>query len=158
MERLFSAYGVEAFSDHNEVGETDTTVVNDCIVQAKEEIDRFALMRYSETGLASSSLINRWATTLATYFLCLRRGNPIIDSLKSEFDRIMEVLEKVATGATGGILPGVPLRGDLRPSMSNLQVDRRYRHSTIRVTRANSTDAPTVLTQDHLNEPPVLYD
>lgn len=158
IERLFSIYGVTAFSDHDEEGQTDTDVVDDCIDQATEEINRFAMQRYSAEGLATSTLINRWCTVLATVFLCQRRGNPVPESLQDEFARIMEALVAVATGAVGGILPGVPLRGNLRPGMSNLQVDRRYRHSTVRRIHVNSTDTPSVLKENRLNEGPAVFD
>lgn len=158
MERLFSVYGLTAFSDHEETGVIDEDVIDDCINHATEEINRFAMVRYSAAGLATSSLINGWCTMLAVVFLCHHRGNPVPESLQREFERIMEALVAVATGGVGGYLPGVALRADMRPSMSNLQIDRRYRHSTARVVKVNSTDQTTVLGQNEVNEIPIVYD
>lgn len=151
MIRLFSQYGVTAFSDHDADGVDDEGVADDCINQATEEIRGYAWMWYSDTQLATSTLVNRWATTLAVFFLCQRRGNPVPDSLQAEALRIFELLQKVAEGNYR--IPGLALRGDLRPSMSNVTIDRRYPVSTVRVTRPNSTDAPTTLTQDESHQP-----
>jgi phage gp36-like protein len=146
VRRLFSAHGVTAFADHDQDGESDAEVVNDCINQACEEINLYAQQRYTPAQLATSTLIARWTTTLACYFLCLRRGNPVPASIEGEFTRILSKLEQIALGSLA--LPGIALRDDMRPSMSNLTVDRRYPQSRIRVTPNNSTDAPTRLTQD----------
>lgn len=150
MERLLSAYGVTAFADHDRDGVADDGVADDCINQATEEIRGFAWMWYSDAQLATSTLVNRWATVLSCHFLCTRRGNGPPESLQAEFQRIFDLLQRVADGTYR--IPGLALRGDFRPSMSNVAVDRRYPHSTIRVTRHNSTDAPTTLTQDQANE------
>jgi len=152
MSRLFASYGVTAFADHDESGTADTGVTDDCISQASEEIDMYALQLYAAASLATSALINRWATVMAVYFLCMRRGNGIPESIAAEFDRIMAMLLKVADGTLK--LPGVAMDGDLRPSFSNLKVDRRYRDSRIRVRRSVSTDAPSVLSQDFATDPP----
>jgi phage gp36-like protein len=146
VRRLFSVYGVVAFADHDEDGQSDAEVVNDCINQACEEINLYAQQWYTPALLATSTLVNRWCTQLSLYFLCLRRGNQPPQSVADEFARIMARLEMIATGALK--LPGIALRDDMRPSMSNLRVDRRYPTSRIRVTPNNSTDAPTRLTQD----------
>ncbi|MCI0333551.1 MAG: DUF1320 domain-containing protein [Planctomycetes bacterium] len=148
MQRLFSVYGVTAHADHDADGVSDSGVVDDCINQATEEIRFYLWKNYSDAALTTSTLVNRWATTLAVYFLCLRRGNPVPDSLLAEFQRIMELL------ASGQPIPNLPLRGDLRPTMSNVEIDRRYYRNKIRVTRPNSTDAATTLTQHEATEVP----
>ena len=138
--------GVRNWADHDEDGTGDTGVVDDAINQATEEIFLFAGKRYTAVRLAASKLINGWAITLAGFFLSQSRGNSPPESLEAEFVRIMARLERVGSGADS--LPGVPMRADLRPTMSNLQVDRRFLHSKTRVTRTNSSDAPTTMTQD----------
>jgi phage gp36-like protein len=156
MRRLFSVYGVTAFADHDQDGEPDAEVVNDCINQATEEVGLYAQQWYTPAQLDTSTLVNRWATTLACYFLCQRRGNGPPQSLADEFARIMARLEQIAAGTLK--LPGIAMRDDMRPSMSNLRVDRRYPNSRIRVTPTNSTDAPTRLSQDVVSEVPLVHD
>ena len=150
IERLLSRCGVVSFSDHNREGDPDDGVVDDCINRAAQETELFATQRYAQAGLVNSPLFVEWNTLVAAYFLCYRRGNPVPESLQFEFDRIMDVenglLAKVAKGKLQ--LPGVPLKADLRPTFSNLKVDRRYRQSKVRVTTNNSSNAPTKLTQD----------
>jgi hypothetical protein len=68
----------------------------------------------------------------------------------AEFQRIMDLLAAVAAGTFR--IPNLALRGDLRPSMSNVEVDRRYRHSTIRRTQENSTDGGSSLPEHHADE------
>lgn len=157
LNRLLSASGVIAFADHDQDDAADTGVVDDCINQASQEIDAYALQRYDATGLASSNLINRWCTTMAAYFLCIRRNNPIAESLALEFNRIADpdngLLVRLAAGTYK--LPGVALSADLSPSFSNLKIDRRWPHSRVRVTRANSSSSPTTLTRDDSYEYPV---
>lgn len=154
MTRYLSAAGLEAFTDHEESGSLDSDVLHDCINQATEEIDGYARQRYTQAGLAGSNLIQQWATTLACYFLCLRRGNPPIDSLQIAYDRLLDpdkgLLVRLAQGKYN--LPGVALGFDPRPSWSNLRIDRRFPNSQTRVVRANSSDSPSVLGQDHTIE------
>lgn len=156
VERLFSSYGVTAFADHDGDGNPDAGVVNDCINQATEEINLYCQQWYTPAVLETSTLINRWCTVYATVFLCERRGNPVPDSLAAEFARIAAKLEQILAGTLK--LPGLAMRDDMRPSMSNLTVDRRYNRSRIRVTPQNSTDSPTRLTQDMTIEMPTIYD
>jgi phage gp36-like protein len=156
MQRLFSSYGVTAFADHDGDGQDDSEVTNDCINQATEEINLYCQQWYEPDDLATSTLVNRWCTVLATFFLCERRGNPVPDSLANEFNRIAAKLEQILAGTLK--LPGLAMRDDMRPSMSNLTVDRRYRQSRIRVTEQNSTDAPTRLTQDVTTDVPTVFE
>lgn len=150
VKRLFSSAGVDAYADHDGDSSADTDVVEDCINQATEEIDAYARQRYTQSGLSGSTLINRWCTTLAVYFLCMRRGNTIPDAIATETERILDpdkgLLSRLAAGNYH--LPGVAMRADMRPSWSNLRIDRRYPRSKTRVTRTNSSDSPTKLTRD----------
>lgn len=151
MVRRFGSAGITAFSDHDGDDVIDTDVVEDAINQAAQEIELYATQRYSRAGLTASTLINRWAVTMACYFLCQNRGNPPPDSLAEEFTRIMEALAKVATGELQ--LPGVALRSDMRPTFDNLTVERRYQQAKVRVQKEVSSDAPTVL-QENLADYP----
>lgn len=156
MERLFSAAGMVAFSDHEKSGIQDDDVVDDCANQGSAEVFNYACQRYSTTALASHTTPRGWATLFACILLAIRRGNEIPEPWIAERERIMPMLE--GTGKGTYQFYGLALRADLRPTWSNLQVDRRHRHSTVRVTQVNSSDAPTVLTQDKLQEVPPVND
>jgi hypothetical protein len=139
IERLLSSAGVLAFADHDEDGVAEVGVVDDCIVRASEEINLYCRQRYSEAGLASSSLVTRWATILGACFVCELRGNPVPASLEKEANRLLEtILPNILAGTMS--LPGIPFGNDLRPGMSNLAVDRRYRFSKVRRTGPSSTN------------------
>jgi phage gp36-like protein len=151
MQRLFSSQGVTAFSDHDADGQDDAGVTDDCIDEATEEINLFCKL-YSTSGLASSTLINRWCTTLACFFLCERRGNPVPDSLATAAQLVRDRLSLVLSGA----LPlNVAKSVNTSPSFSNMTVDRRFPFSRVRVQRENSDQIATTLTQKLAGEVPV---
>lgn len=154
VQRYLSTNAVTDFADHDADGSADTGVVDDCINQATEEIDFYCREKHSQTQLATSELVSRWCVVMAARFLCQRRGNVVPDSIESEFQRITDAdagfLARVASGKRS--IPGISLRDDDRPTWSNLIIDRRYRRSKVRVTRANSADAPTQMTQDRKEE------
>lgn len=156
MERCFSSYGLTACSDHNQSGLQDDDVVDDCANQGSYDVLNYAGHRYSQAALYTHTTAREWATLFACYKLSYRRGNPVNEAFSLAREEAMAQLKLIPSGAFK--LFGLAERGDLRPTWSNVQVDRRHRHSTIRVTQPNSSDAPTQLTQDHLREGPVLYD
>lgn len=156
MERCFSSYGVTAFSDHNRSGVKDDDVVDDCANQGSYDVLNYAGTKYSQAGLYTHPTAREWATLFACYKLTYRRGNTPPESLVIARQDAMEQLKQIPLNQF--TLFGLALRGDLRPTFSNLQVDRRHRHSTIRVTQPNSSNAPTTLSQDHLIEGPVAND
>lgn len=158
IERFLSTTGVADFSDNDQDGAVNTDVVEDCINQATEEIDLYLRERYTQADLSSSELVTRWCTVMAARFLCHRRGNVVPDTLEREWERIADpavgLMAMIADSKRD--LPGIELRADLRPTWSNLKVDRRWRRSTIRVTKQNSSDAPTQLTQDTVSDLPEI--
>ena len=155
VQRKFGRDAMRSWSDHDQDHVPDDDVIEDAINQATGEI-LFYLSLYSAASVASSSLLNRWAVTLAGYFLSMDRGNPAPDSLEMEFQRIMEKLAAVQAGKAK--IPGLNFSSRSGPTMSNLKIDSRWRHSKVRVTPANSTNVPTELTQDTAYEGPALFD
>jgi phage gp36-like protein len=150
--RFFGADGVLNNADNDGDDAADAEVVNDCINQATMEINLYAQQRYAPADLATDTLINRWATVIATRFLCQRRGNTVPASIESEWERVELKLERIAAGLLQ--LPGLALRSDMRPSMTNLEIDRRHRNNKIRRTPTNSTDQTTVMDQDNIIQYP----
>ena len=115
VERYLSETAVDDFADHDGDGLDDVNVVDDCINQATEEIDLYATQRYTQTQLATSTLINRWCVVMAARFLCQRRGNPVPASLEDEWNRLTDpTVGKLVLVAHGRLqLPGVALRAAL---------------------------------------------
>lgn len=154
VERLISSYGMLAFSDHDEDGEQDEGVVEDCIRRASDEIHMHLHNRYDPAVLAEVSLVRRWATIGAACYLCQTRNNPPPESLGAQWEGLITdpdgTIPKIGRGVVR--LPGVEQRYDSRPSFSNLQVDRRYPTAKTRVTLVNSSDAPTELSQHPARE------
>lgn len=149
VQRLLSSQAVTDFADHDEDGAADTGVVTDCIEQASEELSMYAGRFYADANLATSSLVTRWATTIAAFFLCQRRGNPVPDSLAAEFARLTEepdgLLLRIANGKLQ--LPGVAMRDGVTPQFSNLEVDQRHARDTVRVTGTGSVDKGSLIEQ-----------
>ena len=147
--RYMSAAGVIDWADHTESGTSDTDVVEDQINEATMVIDLYLRERYTAVVMAAHTLVNRWCVRLAAYYLCTLRANPPPDTVAVEFDRIAGddgYLVRLKAGNMS--LPDAAQSDDLRPTFSNTIIDRRYAHSKVRVTRSNSSDAPTKLTQD----------
>jgi hypothetical protein len=149
--RFLSQNGFDDALDNDLDGTADTEVANDCINQAAGEIELYGRMRYTQAQLASSDLIKRWSIICSAKFAFERRGNVVPASIAAEWDRIMDPQQgKLPLIARGRLeLPGIALRGDLRPTFSNLEVDRKWLHSTIRRTNENSSDASTALSRDN---------
>jgi phage gp36-like protein len=151
VERIISAAGVVSFADHDQSGTSDSDVVEDCINQACDELDRYLLQRYTQAGLLTSSLVNRWAAKVAVYFLCQLRGNPVPESIQAEFDRILKEPDGAAILAAKGNppLPGVPLAAFMAPTFANMRVDRAYGTKSIRRQPESSGTDTTTLPRDN---------
>lgn len=160
LERYLSANGVLDYADHDEDGTADVGVVDDSINQATEELLMLLEQRYTAADLKTSTLVNRWAVKVSAYFHCQLRGNPPPMAIASEFERILDTTNGLAAMVSNGLrqLPGLALRDDLRPTMSNLTIDRRWNRSTVRVTPQNSSTPPTKLTQDTTRDFPTVFD
>jgi hypothetical protein len=104
---------------------------------------------YDAPSLAASYLVNEWATVLATYFACVRRGNPAQMSIRellygaegTEDKGVMGDLEEVRAGRAQ--IPDVGQRNGSGLAWSNVTVDPRYRLRQIRVQRPISERTPT---------------
>lgn len=139
-----------SFADHDQSQSSDTDVVEDAINEASQELELYLRPKYDQAGLTSSALVTRWCTTLATYFLCHRRGCEPPASLVTAVEYIREKLQKIHDCEMQ--LPGVSFASAQGPAFSNLTVDRRYIRSKVRVTRPNSSDERSALPQHYSQE------
>ena len=159
IERRFGSQATEWWTDHSETAyDVVTDNLNDAINQATQELILTVGQRYSIASMNSYDLIRRYATTIAAYILCTTRGNSPPVSLENEYFRLMGtgnqrgLLDKIGTGAVS--IPDLAMRGDLRPTMSNRRIDRRYNEKVVRIDKQTSTDSPTTLKRDTLSDYP----
>lgn len=150
MTKVLSLHGIVAFSDHDETGEANDDVIDDCRGQATDEITGWLVPLYEANGLSESRLVKRWTAIHACVLLCKTQGNPVPDSLYDEFDRIFKSPEGLVHKAKTGkfVITDARRTSTNVPSFSNLTVDRRYRYEQVRVTPQNSSPVPSQIEQD----------
>lgn len=104
---------------------------------ASGRVNQHCLGRYEASELAASWVVSWWATVIAAYWLCCRRGNPAAGSIKSLYEEAMAELKSVQSGEQP--LADAATRASNFPSWSNVTVDR-FGHvlRRIRVQRATS--------------------
>ena len=150
IDRVLGTSGATQWSDHNDDGFADTSVYEDAIYWATCEIDLYCRGIYSPADMVNNSWVVYACTRLAAWKLCQNRGNSPPEALENEAQRLLQQLESIRMGDMQ--IPGLSQRADMRPVMVNRVVDRRYTRRTVRVDRATSTDSPTVLRQDRLQD------
>lgn len=115
--------------------------LGDAIDRASIEVFEHLGNIYDDSELNAAATINRWASDIATYFVCTRRGNPAPSSVVKAYERAIEKLEKYQTGRF--LLPDASPRAMAAPSMQN-HGPRLTPAPHIRVQRKRSTGkAPT---------------
>lgn len=141
VERMLSAAGVrlrlDHFGDGISTGATDANVMTDAVDMATETVNFYCWSKYEPSRLATSVLVNRWATVLAAYEVCMLRGNPVPNVLMQRAEKVETYMQQVADGPR--VLPNVPRRRTGAPVFSNLRCDPRFILKVIRVERNNST-------------------
>lgn len=144
LQRRMSAAAVIDYSDHDNDGTGDINVVDDAINESTDWINYWVTQGgYTTTNISASSIIAGWATDIAVCYLCQMRGNPPPVTFLDRCEKIDERLKAIAEGRE--VLPGIAMSNDMRGSMSNRTVDRRYGSSKVRVTRDNSSSPPSKL-------------
>src|SRR5581483_10328272 len=126
------------------------TRVTNAITRATSDINDYAGQQYSATSMAAHPTINSWCAWLACYYLSRSRGNPPPEEYAIEKDEIHRKLQLIANQQYK--LNDCALRADMRPTMSNLTVDRRFRQTKVRVLKSISTSQPTTLQQNTEND------
>jgi phage gp36-like protein len=95
----------------------------DVIDRASIRIDAYLRRRYAPSQLDASDHALELATTLATYFLCTRRGNPAPGGVAADYEAALKELEMLRDGSID--LSDVPARRQAAPAMSNVRVKLR---------------------------------
>jgi hypothetical protein len=119
----------------------DDTALDDAIIMACEEINKYAYKHYSPARLGQSNLVNQWATWLACYYLSGRKGNDPPKVFAREFERIEKQLMMVLTGMLD--IPNIPKRRASAMSWSNIVLNPQYDWRVIRKDKGTSSPQPT---------------
>lgn len=154
VEGLLSAIGVLSRLDDDQSGadEVDEAArMTQAISYASERIDFYCAVHYDQASLASSWLVNDWATTIAAWWLCVRRGaapSEAVGELYHGSDGhggvmgdLKAIREKKMT------IPYIGQRHVDWPAWSNITVDPRFRVRQIRTQRVISEKTPTEYAQ-----------
>lgn len=154
LTRFLSSAGIVSFGDHDQSGTADTDVVEDAINAATAEIASFGNMWYSPASMATSRLIMRWCVIMSAYNLCMTRGNGVPKSIAAEFERITDpdrgFLVKLQKGQLQ--LPGIAMRAQNSPSMSNISLERWHPIRKIRVQPNSLPNDTSTTRQDKIWE------
>ncbi|MBW1953241.1 MAG: DUF1320 family protein [Deltaproteobacteria bacterium] len=127
--RVLSREGWLSQADDDRDGIVDPALLQEVVGEATEEINLYLAQRYRPEDLANHTLVRRWATYFACYLVSLRRGNPA--HFTGIVERITGWLERIFANRMN--LPGLPVRKEMGPAMSNLEINDLYRRRKIRV-------------------------
>lgn len=128
VQRVLSATGVDLRVD-DLLGDTLSDFWTDITSEATDIINQYCELFYDPSDLYTSHWVRSRARWIGAHLLSQRRGNPAL--FQSRIDEIYNDLEGVFDGTL--IIPRLPTREDVIPSMSNLIVDDRFRVSKTRV-------------------------
>ena len=108
---------------------------------ASSRINMYCLTRYDASQLATSYLVNEWATIFAARWLCSRRGNPVPKAIQDLYDEALEDLKQVRMGQLD--IPDIGQRDPGYPAWSNMTVRPEYLYRKVRREQSISDTSPT---------------
>ena len=149
---LISALGLDVRLDDDDSG-TVEDAESAFLLQARNyattRVKFYCAIHYDAADLATSWLVNEWATVLAVDWICRRRANPAPECFKellfgdgsANNSGVMGDMKDVRAKAAQ--IPDIGYRNVDWPAWSNITVDPRYRVRQIRVQRPISERTPT---------------
>lgn len=156
LDRFMSALGIRTWTNHDETNDGDGVqeLIDDANENAAVSLDAKVYAgtflggrlsnKYEYTTLQQAPLmIEIWAV-VCLRTLCFRRGNPPPKSLEARYQEIVEkdgLLDQIASGKmklTDVYGTPLPPKNPGAPSHANLQIDRRYPESSVRVVTGSS--------------------
>lgn len=149
MEALYSVDGVLGRVDDNVSGTIaapETTYITKALYWATSQVNFYCLAVYADSALATSYMVNEWATILACRWLSSRRANPIPESIEALYRSAIEDMKLVRSGTAQ--IPDIGARDAMFPAWSNVRVDVTSRLRKCRVERPISEPTPTPYRQD----------
>lgn len=129
--RRVSTLGVDLRTDADPGGG-----MAEALESAAADVEFYCLLRYDAATLATSRWVQRVATDLAVYYLCLLRLGPVSKAVQEQADRAWADLEKVKADVWA--IPGIPQGRSAAPTVTNFSVNGR-RYPATRVERPRST-------------------
>lgn len=141
VEWVWSELGVLRRADDDDDEEAEAGYVSNAIEVATTKVNKYLLKRYTVAAIAASTWA-KWATAyIAAYQLGIRRGNSVPQTLADEYERYIEDLKAIESGANS--LPAddglAAEQFDNSPSVTNYTVDGRYARAKIRRVPSTST-------------------
>lgn len=106
---------------------------------ATSKVNDYCEGRYDIADLAANWTVNEWASILAARWLCLRRCNPIPESVQALYEEAVEQLQQVKAGQYD--LGDAAERTTKGPAWSNLRLSL-HRVRKLRVERPISEKTP----------------
>jgi phage gp36-like protein len=148
VDDIWSEEGIESRFDDDadaslseaELARVDRFIKRASIIVGSRLKSRFADLASFEGSNAPTNTpesVRYMTAVVAAYLMASRRGLPVQQEVKDQYE---EVLQWLTTIQTGGGLP-IDLSEDLNraPFVSNFTIDGSYRTRKVRVTEANST-------------------
>lgn len=109
---------------------------------ASARVNFYCAAKYTTADLATSWIVNQWATVLACDWLSRRRGNP--SPFSDLLEDVMQDMKDIRSGEAQ--FSDIGLRTAAWPAWSNVRVDTRFPLRKIRVERvpgmSEMTNAP----------------
>ena len=160
LERYLSELGIRTWTNHDETDDVaaptadaafNAAVLADCKIYAGGLIAGRLANRYVYSVLVNVPMMEEIWAVIVLRTLCFRRGNPPPASLEFRYQEIVQkdgLLDQIAKG----LLPltdssGNPIRpkNSNIPAHSNLQIDRRFTESQVRVVSGSSDRSSSAL-------------
>jgi hypothetical protein len=154
VEGLLSALGVRSRLDDDQSGTEDadeSAYMQQAREYATQRVKFYCMPHYDDASLYGSWLVNDWATTIAAWWLSIRRGNAPTDALKELYQGsdgksgVMGDLKAIREKKM--LIPEIGFRHPDWPAWSNVTTDVRFRVRQVRVQRLISEDSPTEYAQ-----------
>lgn len=115
MQNRLSATGVTLRVDHDAVGATAES-----ISAASEDVAFYCATRYLAADLPGNAWISSKAATVAIYYLCGFRNNPVPKTVQALYDKAIKELEAVQLGTAN--VPGLSI-GKSFPQVVTQRID-----------------------------------
>lgn len=117
-------------------------------------VNRYCQTRYTVAQLAMSDHVRELAADIATYYLCIRRGNPAPPYLVDLFNDAKEALAQINQGVLQ--LPDIAQTRPAFPAMSNPMVAARPTlHARVQTRRSVGKQSGRTIRKDIRD--PLLY-
>lgn len=134
VENILSVDGDTGRLDDDDSGSlsaTESGYLTRAIQWATARVNLYLLGKYPAVDLAQSWIVNQYASIVAAYLVCSRRGNSAPASLKALYEETMEDLKQLRAGEIQ--LPDTAMRTAAWPAWSNVNVSVLYTIKRVRV-------------------------